>query len=83
VISAALLTFTTAMGEFTLASLFGIYTFPIYLDVTGQNDAHKASSLAILSFIITLICVLALIFLVRSSRARTGGQGEIEVAATR
>ena len=30
VISAALLTFSTVMGEFTLASLFGIFTFPIY-----------------------------------------------------
>lgn len=77
IISAALLTFSTAMGEFTLASLFGIYTFPIYLDVVGQNDAHKAASLAILSFILTLICVLAIILLIR----RRPGQ-QVEIAAT-
>lgn len=83
VISAALLTFSTAMGEFTLASLFGIYTFPIYLNATGQNDPHKAASLAILSFILTLLCVLAIIF---SVQRRPGGlrkEGQIDVAAAK
>ncbi len=64
-ISAALLTFSTSMGEFTLASLAGIFTFPIYLDGIGQSDAHEAASLSILSFILTLLCVLAIILLVR------------------
>lgn len=73
VISAALLTFSTVMGEFTLSELFGIFTFPIYLDVTGQNNAHKAASLTILSFLITLICVLGIIFLLRR---RPGGAGK-------
>ncbi len=79
VISAALLTFSTAMGEFTLASLFGIYTFPIYLDQTGQNDAHKAASLTILSFILTLVCVLGIVLSVRSSKP---GQ-HVEIGLTR
>src|SRR5215472_14957970 len=83
VISAALLTFSTAMGEFTIASLFGLYTFPIYLDVTGQNDAHKAASLSVLSFILTLLCVLAIIFLVRRAPGRAGKEGDIEIAATK
>jgi putative spermidine/putrescine transport system permease protein len=83
VISAALLTFSTAMGEFTIASLFGLYTFPIYLDVTGQNDAHKAASLAVFSFILTLICVLAIIFLVRRAPGNAGKEGDIEIAATK
>jgi putative spermidine/putrescine transport system permease protein len=78
IISASLLTFSTAMGEFTLASLFGIYTFPIYLNVTGQNDAHKAASLTILSFILTLLCVLGIILLV----PRKSGQ-QLEIAAAR
>ncbi|HLZ55543.1 MAG TPA: ABC transporter permease subunit [Ktedonosporobacter sp.] len=81
VTSAALLTFSTAMGEFTLAQLSGIYTFPIYLDQTGQNDAHKAASLSILSFILTLICVLAIILLVRSRPA--GQKGDVEIAAVK
>ena len=80
IISAALLTFSTVMGEFTLASLFSIYTFPIYLNQTGQEDPHKAASLSILSFILTLLCVLA-IFLV--ARRRRGQQGDIEIAAAK
>jgi putative spermidine/putrescine transport system permease protein len=81
VISAALLTFSTAMGEFTLASLFGIYTFPIYLNGTGQNDPHKAASLAILSFILTLLCVLAIIFFVQRRPGGLRKEGQIDVAA--
>src|SRR5947209_653547 len=80
VISAALLTFSTAMGEFTLAALFGVYTFPIYLNQVGQSDAHKAASLAILSFIFTLVSVLGIILLVRG---RPGQQGEVEIAAAK
>lgn len=81
VISGALLTFSTAMGEFTLASLFGIYTFPIYLNQVGQSDAHKAASLAILSFIFTLLCVLGIILLARQQPG--GRKGEIEIAAAK
>lgn len=78
IISAALLTFSTVMGEFTLASLFGIFTFPIYLNEVGQSDAHKAASLAVLSFLLTLLCVLGIILLVR----RRPGQ-QVEIAAAR
>lgn len=81
VTSAALLTFSTAMGEFTLASLFGLDTFPIYLDVTGQNDAHKAAALTVLSFLITLLCVLGIILLSRIRR--TGGTEQVEMIAAK
>ncbi|MBV9228352.1 MAG: ABC transporter permease subunit [Chloroflexi bacterium] len=83
VISAALLTFSTAMGEFTLASLFGVYTFPIYLNQVGQNDAHKAASLAILSFIFTLICVLGIILLIQRGPGGRGRKGEVEFATVK
>ena len=81
VTSAALLTFSTAMGEFTLASLFGLYTFPIFLNVTAQNDAHKAAALTILSFLITLLCVLAIVLLGRIRRAGGGAQRVDMIAA--
>ena len=81
VVSAALLTFSTAMGEFTLASLFGIYTFPIYLDQVGQNDAHKAASLSILSFIFTLICVLGILLFV--GRRVGGTKQNVQIAAAK
>ncbi len=79
VISAALLTFSTCMGEFTLASLSGIYTFPIYLDVTGQFDPYKAASLAVLSFLLTLLCVLGIIYLVRRAPGRAGKEGDMRL----
>ena len=81
VISAALLTFSTAMGEFTLASLFSIYTFPIYLNSTGQNDPHKAASLAILSFLLTLLCVLGIIFLARLRPGSKGKETQLDVVS--
>lgn len=83
VISAALLTFSTVMGEFTLASLFGIYTFPIYLNGTGQNDAHKAASLTILSFILTLICVLGIILLVRIRPGSRAKEDRLDIVAAK
>jgi putative spermidine/putrescine transport system permease protein len=83
VISAALLTFSTVMGEFTLATLSGIYTFPIYLNSIGQSAPHKAASLSILSFLFTLICVLGIILLVRRRPAGLGKEGEIEIAAAK
>ncbi|MBA2680587.1 MAG: ABC transporter permease subunit [Ktedonobacteraceae bacterium] len=83
VISAALLTFSTAMGEFTIAVLSGVYTFPVYLNQTGQGNAHKAASLTILSFIITLTCVLAIILLVQGRPSRSGRRNTIEVATGR
>src|ERR1051326_1233117 len=80
IISAALLTFSTVMGEFTLATLFSIYTFPIFLNNVGQEDPHRAASLAIVSFIFTLVCVLGIILLVRRRPGGTAGQVEIGAA---
>src|SRR6266516_5821903 len=81
IISAALLTFSTVMGEFTIAQLFSIYTFPIFLNNVGQNDPHRAASLAILSFIFTLVCVLGIILLVR--RRPGGAAGQVDIAAAK
>ncbi len=83
VISAALLTFSTVMGEFTLASLFGLYTFPIYLNVTGQNNAHKAAVLTILSFLLTLLCVLGIMLLTRIRHIGSGNAKQVEMIAAK
>ena len=83
VISAALLTFSTVMGEFTIASLFNIYTFPIYLNGVGQNDPHKAASLSVLSFIFTLICVLGIIVLVRNRRGGAQAGNQVDIAGVK
>src|SRR6266487_2213460 len=81
VISAALLTFSVVMGEFTIAQLFAIYTFPIFLNNVGQNDPHRAALLSILSFIITLVCVLGIILLVR--RGPGGAESVAEIGAAK
>jgi putative spermidine/putrescine transport system permease protein len=80
VMSAALLTFSVVMGEFTIAQLFAIYTFPIFLNNVGQNDPHRAALLSILSFIITLICVLGIILLVRRRPGGVESMAEIGAA---
>lgn len=83
VISAALLTFSTVMGEFTLASLFGIFTFPIYLNTVGQNEPHEAASLAILSFTFTLVCVLGIIFFVRRGAGGIRKEDKLDIVAAK
>jgi putative spermidine/putrescine transport system permease protein len=83
VTSAALLTFSMAMGEFTLASLFGLYTFPIYIDVTGQNDAHKAAAVTILSFLLTLLCVLGIALIPRLRRHGVAGSERMDLIAAK
>jgi putative spermidine/putrescine transport system permease protein len=82
-ISAALLTFSTAMGEFTLASLFGIYTFPNFLGQVGQSDPREAASLSVFSFGLTLICVLAIILLVRRQAGGANRDRDIELATVK
>jgi putative spermidine/putrescine transport system permease protein len=83
IISAGLLTFSTAMGEFTLASLFGIYTFPNYLNQVGQSDPREAASLSVFSFALTLISVLAIILLVRRQVGGTNRDRDIELATVK
>jgi putative spermidine/putrescine transport system permease protein len=60
IISAGLLCFTTVMGEFTLASLLGYATFPVFLNNVYASAPREATSLVIVSFMITWAGVLAL-----------------------
>nr|BBH92325.1 spermidine/putrescine ABC transporter permease [Thermogemmatispora argillosa] len=83
ILTASLLTFSTVMGELTLASLFNSYTFPIYLDMTGQNDPHRAALLAVLSFLLTLLCVLGMALATRPRMGRATLSGQIEGASLR
>jgi ABC-type uncharacterized transport system permease subunit len=83
VISASLLTFSTAMGEFTLASLFGLETFPVYLNVTQASDPHKAAALTIFSFLLTLLCMLGILLVPRLSHGRAGGTERLDIIAAK
>lgn len=54
ILSGAFLTLATVIGEFTIASfLVGIKAFGPYLSLTGQNKTYEASSLTIISFLLT------------------------------
>ena len=60
ILSAALLCFTTIMGEFTLASILGYATFPVFLNNVYASESRQATALVIVSFIITWAGVLGL-----------------------
>jgi putative spermidine/putrescine transport system permease protein len=77
IISAALLCFTTIMGEFTLASLLGYATFPVFLVNVYPSEARQATALVIVSFLITWAGVLALAVIGR----RAGGGSAIRPTA--
>ena len=59
-VSGALLAFTTAMGEFTLAALLGYPTFPVYLLNINGYQPREGEALVIVSFVITWAGVIAL-----------------------
>jgi putative spermidine/putrescine transport system permease protein len=59
-VSAALLAFTTAMGEFTLAALLGYPTFPVYLLNINGYQPRMGEALVLVSFVITWAGVIAL-----------------------
>jgi putative spermidine/putrescine transport system permease protein len=64
-VSAALLAFTTAMGEFTLASLLGYATFPVYLLNINGYQPREGEALVLVSFFITWAGVIALAVIAR------------------
>ena len=64
-VSAALLAFTTAMGEFTLAALLGYPTFPVFLFNVNGYQAHMGEALVLVSFLITWAGVIALAVVAR------------------
>ena len=66
----AFLTLAIVMGEFTIASLAAFDTFPIYIQYINQTKAYPAAAVSLMSFGITWVAMLALLFVGR----RTGGQ---------
>ena len=72
-ISGALLAFTTAMGEFTLAALLGYPTFPVYLLNVNGFQPRMGEALVLVSFLITWVGVIALAAVAR----RTPGTGVV------
>ncbi len=66
-LSAALLAFTTIMGEYTLAALLGYPTFPVMLNNTYASASREAACLVLVSFVLTWAGVLGLAIVARRS----------------
>ena len=56
------LTLAIVMGEFTIANLSTVKTFPIYIQQVNQDKAYEAAALSLLSFLITWGAMLMLLF---------------------
>ena len=67
-LSAALLSITLVLGEFTIASLLLDKTFPTYISGVGLQDPFKSTALTVIAFASTFVGMLALILLTRSRR---------------
>jgi len=69
--SAAFLTFTLVMGEYTISSVMEFTdTFPVYAYTTGQSQAQPAAALSMISLSLTWAAMLAILFLGRGPRGR-------------
>jgi putative spermidine/putrescine transport system permease protein len=78
VLSAAFLTVTLVMGEYTIASLLLFNTFAVYVEYIGNTKANPAAALAIISFGLTWLAMLGIQFL-----GRGGGRRQAQIGGTR
>ncbi len=70
----AFLTLAIVMGEFTIASLAAFHTFPTYIQYINETKAYPAAAVSLMSFGITWLAMLALLFVGR------GRPGRIQIA---
>jgi putative spermidine/putrescine transport system permease protein len=80
IVSGSLLVFSSAFGEFTLANLLvgsAWPTFPFFTLNVGRANGHQAAALAIISFVITWL--ISLIILWVANRRPSQGQAAVNV----
>jgi putative spermidine/putrescine transport system permease protein len=77
ILSGAFLTVTLVMGEFTMASIALVgNTFPVYIQYIGSTETHPSGALAIISFGLTWLAMLGILFIGRGAgrqQAQVGG----------
>jgi putative spermidine/putrescine transport system permease protein len=66
----AFLTLAIVMGEFTMASLAAFHTFPIYIQLTVENNPYAAAALTLISFGLTWAAMLSLLLVGRGRPGR-------------
>jgi putative spermidine/putrescine transport system permease protein len=72
IIGGSLLTVAISMGEFTVASLLGFVTFPIYTYEIATSTAYEGVALSFISFVLVWGAMLALYLLGRGGRGAAG-----------
>jgi putative spermidine/putrescine transport system permease protein len=77
-LSAAFLTITLVLGEYTMSSLMLFNTFAVYVEYTGETKANAAAALAIISFALTWAAMLGILVLGRGI-----GRRQTQVTGTR
>lgn len=75
ILSAAFLTVTLVMGEYTMSSLMLFNTFPVYIEYIGESKANPAAALAMISLALTWAAMLGILWLGRGSGRRTVNLG--------
>ncbi len=73
-LSAAFLTVTVVMGEFTIASLNQFQTFSVYIQYIGSAKANPAAALSIISFLLTWGLMLSILLIGRQRGPRQQAQ---------
>lgn len=71
-LSATVLTVALVLGEYTMAGLDQYETFPVWIVVFDQDDAHVSVAVSLLSLVITWLLLL-LISLIDTRRVRRTG----------
>lgn len=69
-LAGSFLTLAIVMGEFTIANLSAFRTFPLFLQYVNETQANPAAALTLLSFAITWVAMLSLLFVGRKRGAR-------------
>ena len=80
-LSSTVLIVALCLGEFTMASLNLVTTFPVWIVQTDQLDANISVSASIIALVVTWL-FLMLIVTIGGHRGRRTGQGEVNLFST-
>ena len=72
-LAGAFLTLAIVMGEFTIAVLATFSTFPTYISYIQETKTYPAAAVSLMSFGITWLAMLALLFVGRGRAVGAGG----------
>lgn len=77
-LSAAFLTLTLVMGEYTVSSLMLFNTFAVYINYIGGTEANPAAALAMISLALTWAGMIGILLL-----GRGVGRRQVQIGGTR